>query len=157
MTHKIAANPTPRGRNDSLDPTPTTLPLDNIPIEGKVRAVMKRFAILLIGLLLPLAVHADTLPSRDPGVVVPQLQAWHEHGSFASIVRILGKPDGEVISGFSITTFHLKDGTSIYVRSAPSHNRVFGISRSAPGALAETLYEPLDGDLDHPLAASAPF
>jgi hypothetical protein len=133
------------------------LPLDNIPIEGKVMAVMKPFAVLFFVLLVPLAVRADALPSRDPGVVVPMLQAWHEHGSFASIERILGKPDEETISGFSITTFHLKDGTSVYVKATPSHNRIFGISRSAPGALVETLYEPLGGDLDHPVPGSAPF
>jgi len=133
------------------------LPLDNIPIEGKVMGVMKPFAILLFVLLIPLAARADALPSRDPQVVVPLLQTWHEHGSFASIERILGKPDDETISGFSITTFRLKDGTSVYVKATPSHNRVFGISRSAPGALAETVYEPLEGDLDHPVPSSAPF
>jgi hypothetical protein len=133
------------------------LPLDNIPIEGKVMAVMKPFAVLLIGLFLPLAVRADTLPSREPGVVLPKLQAWHEHGSFASIERILGRPDDEAISGFSISTFHLKDGTSVYVKATPSHNRIFGISRSAPGALVETVYEPLGDDLDHPVPSSAPF
>jgi hypothetical protein len=112
---------------------------------------------LLLGLLLPLAARADALPSRDPRVVVPMLQAWHEHGSFARIVSLLGAPDEETISGFSITTFHLKDGTSVYVKATPSHNRIFGISRSAPGVLAESLYEPLGGDLDHPAPSSAPF
>jgi len=118
---------------------------------------MKPFAVLLVGLLLPLAARADTLPSREPGVVLPKLEAWHEHGSFASLERILGRPDAEVISGFSVTTFRLKDGTSVYVEATPSHNRIFGINRSAPGVLAETIYEPLDGDLDHPLTTSAPF
>jgi hypothetical protein len=118
---------------------------------------MKTCFLLLLGVFLPLAARADALSSRDPGVVLPKLQGWHEHGSFASIERILGKPDEETISGFSITTFRLKDGTSVYVKATPSHNRILGISRSAPGALAETLYEPLEGDLDHPAPSSAPF
>jgi hypothetical protein len=118
---------------------------------------MDRLLFLLFGLLVPLTACADALPSREPGVVLPKLQAWHEHGSFASIVRILGKPDEETISGFSISTFRLTDGTAVYVKATPSHNRIFGISRSAPGAMAETLYEPLGGDLDHPVPGSAPF
>ena len=117
---------------------------------------MKPFAALFL-ILLSLAARAGSLPSRDPGVVLPKLAAWHEHGSFAQLERILGKPDEESISGFSITTFRLKDGTSVYVEATPSHNRIFGINRSAPGDLAETIYEPLDGDLDHPLTTSAPF
>ena len=112
---------------------------------------------LLLSVLLPLASRAGTLPSRDPQVVLPLLQAWHEHGSFARLEQILGAPDEESISGFSITTFRLKDGTSVYVKATPHHNRIFDISRSAPGALVENLYEPLEGDLDHPLATSAPF
>jgi hypothetical protein len=112
---------------------------------------------LLFSVLLPLAARAGTLPSRDPHVVLPLLQAWHEHGSFARLEQILGAPDEESISGFSITTFRLKDGTSVYVKATPGHNRIFGISRSAPGVLVETLYEPLGGDLDHPVPVSAPF
>jgi hypothetical protein len=112
---------------------------------------------LLLSVLFPLHSRAGTLPSRDPQVIVPLLRAWHEHGSFARLEQILGAPDDESISGFSIATFRLKDGTSIYVKATPSHNRIFGISRSAPGVLAENLYEPLDGDLDHPLTTSAPF
>ncbi len=117
----------------------------------------KILPILLLALALPLAARADFLPSRDPQVVVPLLRTWHEHGSFARLEHILGRPDAETISGFSLTEFRLADGTSIYVHATPSRNRIYNISRSAPGSLAQTLYEPLDGDLDHPLPASAPF
>jgi len=113
--------------------------------------------VLLLVLALPLAARADALPSRDPQVVVPLLRAWSEHGSFAHLEHILGRPDTETISGFSLTEFRLADGTSIYVHATPSRNRIYTISRRAPGSLAQLLYEPLDGDLDHPLPASAPF
>lgn len=85
------------------------------------------------------------------------LDAWHEHGSFARLEAILGKPDDETISGFSITEFKLADGSSVYVKATPSHNRIYTINRRVTGRLAETLYEPLVPYLDHPLPASAPF
>ena len=50
---------------------------------------------------------ADAAPSRDPQVVLPLLQSWHEHGSFARLETMLGKPDSDTISGFSITEFKL--------------------------------------------------
>jgi hypothetical protein len=108
-------------------------------------------------LFAPLIAHSDTLPSRDPRIVLPLLQTFHEHESFGRIRQILGVPDGDVVSGFSITTFQLNDGTSVYVKATPSHNRIYTISRSAPGGLVETLYEPLNRDLRHPLPSSAPF
>ncbi len=114
-------------------------------------------AAFLLTLVFSVAVRADSLPSRDPQVVVPLLQAWHEHGSFARLEQILGRPDAETISGFSLDAFRLSDGTSVYVHATPSHNRVYTITRSAPGGLAETLYGPLAGDLDRPQPASAPF
>jgi hypothetical protein len=119
--------------------------------------VVKLFLALLATALLPFAARADSLPSREPGVVLPVLQAWHEHESFARIEQILGKPDMDIGSAFSIAIFRLSDGTSIYVKSTPSRNRIYSISRSKPGGLAETLYEPRDGDLDHPVPGSAPF
>ncbi len=117
----------------------------------------KLIAILILALALPLAARADTLPSRDPQVVVPLLRAWAEHGSFARLEQILGRPDLETISGFAIAEFRLADGTSVYVKTTPAHHRIYMISRSAPGGLQQTLYEPLAGDLDDPLPASAPF
>ena len=114
-------------------------------------------SLLLVAALLPLAVRADSLPSRDPQVVVPLLAAFHEHESFGRIVGILGRPEDETISGFSISIFHLEDGSSVYVKATPSRNRIFEISRSAPGALVQTLYDPLHHDLRHPAPSSAPF
>lgn len=108
-------------------------------------------------MFLPLAVHAAPLPSRDPHVVIPLLRAFHEHGSFARIEQILGAPDTDIGSGFSISVFHLKDGSSVYVKASPSRNRIYTIDRRAPGALAQTLYSPLVPDLDHPVPSSAPF
>ncbi len=119
--------------------------------------VMKLLATLLLGLVFSLAARANPLPSRDARVVVPLLRGWHEHGSFARLEHILGRPDAETISGFALTEFRLTDGTSIFVHATPSHNRVYTITRSAPGGLAQTLYEPLAGDLDRPQPASAPF
>jgi hypothetical protein len=119
--------------------------------------VPKLLTPVLLAFILPLAARADSLPSREPQVVVPLLKAWHEHGSFGHLEQILGRPDGESISGFSVTEFRLADGTSVYVKATPSHNRIYTISRSAPGGLAETLYEPLRTDLDRPQPASAPF
>jgi hypothetical protein len=115
--------------------------------------------LLLLGTLtlLPLAARADTLPSRDPHVVVPLLQAFHEHGSFARLKQILGAPDREELSGFSITVFRLTDGSSVYVKATPRHNRIYDISSRAPGVLAWTLYSPMVPDLDHPIPASAPY
>ena len=110
---------------------------------------------VLFAILLPLAAPASPLPSRDPQVVLPLLQRWHEHKGFFQLEHILGRADREAIAGFAITVFDLSDGTLIYVSSTPSHNRIFTIRRSAPGGLAETLYEPLDRDLDQPLPASA--
>jgi hypothetical protein len=118
---------------------------------------MKTLIVFLALTALPFLIHAAPLPSRDPQVVVPMLRAWHEHGSFARLERILGKPDVDIGSAFSITLFRLADGTSIYVKATPSRNRIYTISRRAPGGLAQTLYEPLDGDLDKPEPASAPF
>ena len=112
---------------------------------------------ILAAFSLPFAAQAAALPSRDPQVVVPLLQAWREHGSFLRLEHILGRPDREVVSGMAVSVFDLRDGTSIYVKSTPSHNRIYTISRSAPGRLIETLYEPLAGDLDRPQPASAPF
>jgi hypothetical protein len=132
------------------------LGLDKAFIAAKLRDVLKVLAVVL-ALCFPLSAHAGSLPSRDPRAVVPLLEAWHEHGSFAHLERILGRPDGEAIAGFSITEFKLNDGTSIWVRSTPSHNRIYAITRSAPGGLAQTLYEPLARDLDWPQPSSAPF
>jgi hypothetical protein len=114
-------------------------------------------AFLCFALLLPLAARSATLPSRDPQVVLPLLARWHEHKGFFQLEHILGRADSETISGFAITVFNLSDGTSIYVSSTPSHNRIFTIRRSAPGGLAETLYEPLRNDLDQPQPTSAPY
>jgi len=119
--------------------------------------VTKLLPVLLLALALPLAARADALPSRDPQVVVPLLRAWHEHGSFAHLEHILGRPDMDIGSAFSITVFRLNDGTSVYVKAAPGRERIYTISRSSPGSLAHMLYEPLDSDLDHPQPASAPF
>ena len=113
--------------------------------------------LLLVAALLPNSARADTLPSRDPQVVVPLLAAFHEHEGFGHIVRILGRPETETISGFSISIFRLEDGTSIYVKATPSRNRIFDISLSAPGGLVQPLYDPLDCDLRHPVPSSAPF
>jgi hypothetical protein len=131
------------------------LPLDNVPIEGKLLRMSK--LLLLLVLALPLAARADSLPSRDPQVVLPLLERWHEHKGFFQLEHILGRADRQSISGFAISVFDLTDGTSVYVASTPSHNRIFTIRRSAPGGLAQTLYEPLPGDLDRPLPASAPY
>ncbi len=117
----------------------------------------KLLPILLLALALPLATRADSLPSRDPRVVVPLLRAWHEHGSFAHLEHILGRPDTETISGLSLSEFRLSDGSSIYVHATPSHNRIYTITRRAPAGLAQMLYEPISGDLDKPQPASAPF
>jgi hypothetical protein len=145
------------GRDAFLHATIPRLPLDNLTMAGNLSCIMKRLPILLLALALPLAARAEALPSRDPQVVVPLLRAWHEHGSFAHLEHILGRPDTETISGFSLTEFRLSDGTSIYVHATPNRNRVYTISRRAPGGLAHMLYDPLDGDLDHPQPASAPF
>jgi hypothetical protein len=134
----------------------STLPLDNTPIEAKLLHVTK-FLPLLFALTLPLTARTATLPSRDPQVVLPLLERWHEHKGFFQLEHILGRADSQTISGFAISVFALRDGTSLYVSSTPSHNRIFTIRRSAPGRLAETLYEPLAGDLDQPLPASAPY
>ncbi len=124
---------------------------------SKTKFVRSIYLAAVIALLAPLLARADSLPSRDPYVVVPMLQAWHEHGSFARLESILGKPDEESIGGFSITRFRLTDGTSIYVESTPAHNRIFTINRSAPGELANRLYEPLYGDLRHSPPSSESF
>ena len=119
---------------------------------------MVKRALLPLALgLATLSVRADPLPSRDPQVVVPLLQAFHEHESFGRLLHILGRPEAQTISGYSITVFRLNDGTSVYVKASPSRNRIFDITRSAPGSLVQTLYEPLDRDLDHPMPSSAPF
>jgi len=133
------------------------LPLDNATIAGNLSRVTKLLPILLLAFALPLAARADALPSRDPQVVVPLLRAWHEPGGFARLEHILGRPDTDIGSAFSITVFRLNDGTSIYVKATPSRNRIYTISRSSPGGLSQTIYEPLGGDLDHPVPASAPF
>jgi hypothetical protein len=117
----------------------------------------KLLPVLLFALLAPLAAQGASLPSRDPQVVLPLLERWHEHKGFFQLEHILGRADRETISGFAITIFDLTDGTSIYVSSTPSHNRIFTIRRSAPGGLAETLYEPLRTDLDDPQPTSAPY
>jgi hypothetical protein len=111
---------------------------------------------LLLSVLLPVAARADTLPSRDPQVVVPLLQGWHEHDGYARLTQILGKPDADVGSGLYIWVFRLQDGSSIYVH-AGQYDRLMGISRSKPGGLAQKLYTPMGHDLDHPVPASAPF
>jgi hypothetical protein len=135
-----------------IEPTPA------IPARRTRCEFRHAFLALVVALLFaPLTGRSDTLPSRDPRIVLPLLLAFREHGSFGRIQQILGAPDADAISGFSITTFRLNDGTSVYVKATPSHNRIYTISRSAPGALVETLYEPLDRDLRHPLPDSAPF
>ena len=116
--------------------------------------------VVLIALTWVLAIagaRAESLPSRDPQVVVPLLRAFHEHEGFGRVMGILGRPEEEAISGYSITVFRLEDGTSVYVKATPSHNRIFCISRSAPGGLAEMLYDPLTRDLRQPVPSSAPF
>jgi hypothetical protein len=132
------------------------LPLDNVSIEANLLLVPKLLLPLLL-LVLPFCLRAATLPSRDPQVVLPLLERWHEHKGFFQLEHILGRADSQTLSGFAVSVFALRDGTSIYVSSTPSHNRVFTIRRSAPGGLAETLYEPLTGNLDQPLPSSAPY
>jgi hypothetical protein len=119
--------------------------------------MLKKAVRLLAFALAVSSVHASPLPSRDPQVVVPMLAAFHEHEGFGHVVRILGRPETETISGFSLSIFHLEDGSSVYVKASPSRNRIFEITRSAPGSLAQTLYDPLYHDLRHPVPASAPF
>jgi hypothetical protein len=119
--------------------------------------MVKKAILLLAFVFAASSARATTLPSRDPRVVVPLLQAFHEHEGFGRILRILGAPDGDIGSAYSITIFRLRDGTSVYVKATPSRNRIFYITRSAPGSLAQTLYEPLDRDLRHPVPSSAPF
>jgi hypothetical protein len=111
---------------------------------------------LLLSVLFSLHSRAGTFPSRDPQVVVPLLQAWHEHDGYRRLTQVLGRPDGDVGSGLYIWTFRLTDGTTVYA-SAGQLNRMMGISRSAPGGLKQTLYTPMAHDLDHPVPASAPF
>jgi hypothetical protein len=118
------------------------------------RTLFVVFSLLCLGAVRG---HATPLPSRDPQVVVPLLRAFHEHEGFGTIERILGRPDTDIGSAYSITVFRLEDGTSVYVKATPSRNRVFAITRSHPGALAQTLYEPLGRYLDHPQPHSAPF
>ena len=119
--------------------------------------MLKKAALLLAFALAATSAHATSLPSRDPQVVVPLLAAFHEHEGFGHIVGILGPPEMETIGGFSISIFHLEDGSSIYVKATPSRNRIFGITRSAPGSLVQTLYDPRNRDLRHPAPSSAPF
>jgi hypothetical protein len=114
--------------------------------------------LLLVTLALATShASANPLPSRDPQVVIPLLQAFHEHEGFGRIEQILGSPDSNAVSGFSITTFQLSDGTSVFIQATPSHNRIYTITYRAPGSLAETLYDPRNRDLRHPLPSSAPF
>jgi hypothetical protein len=115
--------------------------------------MMRIFTVLLLG-TLGSSLHAAELPSRNPGVVVPLL--IHAPRNLAGIERILGRPDSSFLSGFRIYVFHLEDSTSVYVAS-PDQRRVFGIHRSALGAEAVTLYEPLGDDLMRPAPTSASF
>lgn len=123
---------------------------------GETDDVAKVLIALLVALLPSVAAQADPLPSRDPHVVVPLLRAWHEHDGYDQLTHILGKPDMDIGSGIFIWVFRLKDGTSVYANAA-QRDRMISISRSAPGGLAQKLYQPIAHDLDRPQPASAPF
>lgn len=137
-------------------PLKRMLPLDKLSFEARLYPVTKLLSVLLLALVCPLAARADTLPSRDPRAVVPLLQAWHEHDGYGRLTSILGKPDMDIGNGIHIWVFRLDDGTSIYANAA-QRDRLIGISRSAPGGLAQKLYQPIAHDLDRPQPSSAPF
>jgi hypothetical protein len=54
--------------------------------------------ILFLAFLAPLVASAATIPSRDPQVVLPLLERWHEHKGFFQLEHILGRADRETIA-----------------------------------------------------------
>ena len=142
-----------------VGPTPATggpLPLDKPFPAAKLSGVTKLLSVLVLALFVSDAARADSLPSRDPQVVVPLLRAWHEHDGYARLTHILGRPDSDIGSGIFIWVFRLNDGTSVYA-SAAQRDRLISINRRAPGGLAQKLYQPIAHDLDRSQPSSAPF
>jgi hypothetical protein len=122
----------------------------------EANGVAKVLIALFFALFISLTARANPLPSRDPRIIVPLLQTWHEHDGFSRLTLLLGQPDLDIGSSIHIWVFRLNDGTSIYANAA-QRDRMISISRSAPGGLAQKLYQPIAHDLDRPQPSSAPF
>ena len=122
--------------------------------------MIRIFVLLLLAALLSPSLscaHDAALPSRDPKVVLPLLKKFNEHSGNRRVVEILGKPDDDLVSGFSIRVYRLTDSTSIYVKSTSDHGRIMGISRTGTAKTSRMIYEPLIQDEMTPPVASAPF
>jgi hypothetical protein len=81
---------------------------------------MKRHAlVLLILVTVAIGAWADTLnlslPSRDPGVVVPLLRVVPRQDAYPRVQEILGQPDMDVGSAFHVYLYTLSDQSQITV------------------------------------------
>jgi hypothetical protein len=90
---------------------------------------MRRFLILVLlalGIIFVHAAEAPSLPSRDPAVVTPLLEAYRARNGPARITEILGTPEASItVKNCREHYYNLLDGTIVQTRV--SSDKIYSI------------------------------